>query len=190
MMVRLGALTMLLLAVPALLWAPPAAAAVFEVGSDGNVERLDAPVGRADTPASARPTAHRAAVRAAAFRPDVDRAAQRYAVSPALVDAIARVESRYDPAAVSSAKALGIMQLMPATARALGVERRDPAANIRGGTAYLRQLLDRFDGDVVRTVAAYNAGPGAVQRAGGVPRYRETVAYVAAVMDQLSMAAQ
>ena len=60
----------------------------------------------------------------------------------------------------------------------------DPAANIRGGTAYLRLLLDRFDGDVVRTVAAYNAGPGAVVRAGGIPRIPETVAYVAAVMDQ------
>ena len=175
-----------------LLLASPAAAAVFEVGDDGALERLDTP--RMATPtlvaANTRPTARIMASRAQAFRPEVDRAAQRYEVSPALIDAIARVESRYNPAAVSSAHAVGIMQLMPATARALGVKGRDTAANISGGTAYLRELLDRFDGDIVRAVAAYNAGPGAVRRAGGIPRFRETVAYVAAVMDQLSAAAQ
>lgn len=173
--------------------ATPAGAAVFEVGDDGTVERLDAPLRPAAAVPSPLPVARRsltAATRARAFAPDVVRAGDRYAVSPALIDAIAHVESRYDPAAVSRARAAGIMQLMPGTARDLGVDPRDPAANIRGGTAYLRQLLNRFDGDVVRTIAAYNAGPGAVARAGGVPNYPETRAYVAQVLAHLASAAQ
>ncbi len=184
-MARLIALSLLLLAAPV-------QAAVFEVGDDGSMARLDAPaaVAAAATPRRAHPASGTGASRASAFRPAVDRAGRQYEVSPALIDAIAHVESRYDPSAVSRSNATGIMQLMPGTARALGVDARDGAANIRGGTAYLRQLLDRFDGDIVRTVAAYNAGPGAVQRAGGVPRYPETLAYVASVMDHLAAAAQ
>ena len=85
---------------------------------------------------------------------------------------------------------MGVMQLMPATAQSLGVDAAAPDQNIRGGTAYVRQLLNHFDGDLVRTVAAYNAGPAAVARAGGVPGYRETRAYVAAVMDRLAGAAR
>ena len=81
------------------------------------------------------------------------------------------------------------MQLMPGTARDLGVDRADAASNIRGGTAYVRKLLDRYDGDVVCAVAAYNAGPGAVSKARCVPPYRETRAYVAAVLDHLSASA-
>ena len=173
-----------------LLLAAPATATVYEVGEDGVVEQLDVPVAVVAVPYRTPRVGGTVTARARAFRPDVDLAGQRYEVSPALIDAIAHVESRYNPTAVSRAKAAGIMQLMPGTARALGVNPRDPAANIRGGTAYLRQLLDRFDGDVVRTIAAYNAGPGAVVRAGGVPRYPETVAYVASVMDHLAAAAQ
>lgn len=172
------------------LLASPATAAVFEVGDDGAMVRLDAPVAMAAAPARARPAGAMATARARAFHPDVARAGRQYEVSPALIDAIARVESQYDPQAVSRTDAVGIMQLMPATARAMGVARADPAANIRGGTAYLRVLLNRFDGDVVRTIAAYNAGPAAVIRAGGIPRFPETVAYVAAVMDHLAAAAQ
>ncbi len=184
-MIRLAALSLFLLAAPG-------RAAVFEVDADGGVERLDAPpaAAAAAVPPRARPVSASAATRARAFRPEVERAGARYDLSPALIDAIAHVESRYDPRAVSRTNASGIMQLMPGTARALGVDARDASANIRGGTAYLRQLLDRFDGDVVRAVAAYNAGPGAVARARGVPRYPETVAYVAAVMDHLAAAAQ
>ena len=167
----------------------PAAAAVYEVGDDGSVERLDRPVVIAP-PIHARSRTPPAAARAGSFAPLVDAAAGRYALSPALVDAIAHVESRYDPAAVSMAHAGGIMQLMPATARGLGVaDRRDPAENIRGGTAYLRQLLDRFDGDLVRTIAAYNAGPAAVVRASGIPSYPETVSYVTRVLDRMADAA-
>ena len=85
-----------------------------------------------------------------------------------------------DPRATSRCGAEGIMQLMPATAQALGVaDPYDPAANIRAGAFYLRELLGRFGGDVATAVAAYNAGPGAVERYGGVPPFAETQRYVA-----------
>ncbi len=175
-----------ILMLPLLLLAVPALADVWEVGADGAVERLDAPVARPEPMRRPAPPS----ARAAALQPAVASAGARYEVSPALIDAIAHVESRYDQRAVSRAGAGGIMQLMPATARSLGVDRSDAGDNIRGGTAYLRLLLNRFDGDIVRTVAAYNAGPGAVVRAGGIPNYPETVRYVAAVMDRLAEAAR
>jgi hypothetical protein len=97
----------------------------------------------------------------------------------ALVSAVIKAESNYDPRARSRKGAQGLMQLMPATARRLGVKRVfDPAANIRGGVAYLRQLVDRYDGRLDLTLAAYNAGEQAVAEYGGVPPYRETVEYV------------
>ena len=86
---------------------------------------------------------------------------------------------------VSAAGAIGEMQLMPATARALGVDPWDTRDNFRGGAAYLGGLVHRYDGDLIRALAAYNAGPGAVDRYGGVPPYRETQAYVAAIMNRL-----
>jgi soluble lytic murein transglycosylase-like protein len=169
-----------------------AGAVVFEVNSDGTVERIDASAALAMTAPLPR-TMGRAsgkanAARAAAFRPIVVDAAARYDVSPALVDAIAHTESRYDPAAISRAGAAGIMQLMPGTARQLGVDARDPAANIVGGTAYIRYLLNRFDGDIVCTIAAYNAGPGAVSKRKCIPDYRETLTYVGRVLDRLAAA--
>lgn len=176
----------------ALIWlacGAPAAAEVWEIDASGAMVRLDTPVVAAPITPPRRANASSTA-RARQFQPVVASAGAQYALSPALIDAIAHVESRYNPDAVSRASARGIMQLMPGTARELGVDARDPAANIRGGTAYLRQLLNRFDGDVVRTIAAYNAGPGAVLRAGGVPRYAETQAYVAAVLDRLAARAQ
>jgi soluble lytic murein transglycosylase-like protein len=181
------------LATVILLMTNPARADVYEIGNDGIVERLDAtsaPIGRQARQARQGAVRANGTDRAISFRSAITSAAGQYEVSPALIDAIATIESRYQPNAVSRSGARGIMQLMPATARDLGVDRADPAANIRGGTAYLRMLLNRFDGDVVRTVAAYNAGPAAVVRAGGVPHYRETVAYVASVMEHLSAAAK
>lgn len=174
----------------------PAGAAVFEVAEDGSVERLDTPaplrVGRPPAPVQRPPHVRpslAAGQRAQAARPLVEQAAQQYEVSAALIDAIAHTESRYNQAAVSRVGAGGIMQLMPGTARELGVDPRDPAANIRGGTAYLRLLLNKFDGNVICTIAAYNAGPGAVSRSRCIPPYKETVSYVAAVLDRLSAAA-
>jgi soluble lytic murein transglycosylase-like protein len=108
------------------------------------------------------------------------RAAQ---LDPALVAAVAQTESGGDPTARSAAGAEGVMQLMPATARALGVaDPYDPVQNVRAGAAYLRTLIDRF-GDLTSAIAAYNAGPGAVARYGGVPPYAETRVYVERVMD-------
>lgn len=168
----------------------PASAEVYEISADGVIEQLDVRPGA--VPSTKRPLARtvsgKSADRAAFFRPIVASAGQQYQVSPALIDAIARSESGYNPAAVSPARAVGIMQLMPATARHLGVNPVDPEANIRGGTAYLRYLLNRYDGDIICTIAAYNAGPGAVTKQRCVPNYAETAAYVNRVLDHLANA--
>ena len=113
----------------------------------------------------------------------IQRAAQKYGVDPKLVSAVAEVESGFNPEAISSAGAVGIMQLMPETAASLGVNPYDARQNIEGGTHYLRQLLDSFQGDIRQAVAAYNAGPQAVRDYGGVPPYGETQTYVDSVLD-------
>ena len=110
-------------------------------------------------------------------------AATKHDVDPKLAQAIARAESDYSPDAVSSAGAVGVMQLMPETAQSLGVGNiRDPRENIDGGVQYLKQLLTTFQGDVSKAVAAYNAGPEAVKNYQGVPPYAETQNYVAKVL--------
>ncbi|HEX5481871.1 MAG TPA: lytic transglycosylase domain-containing protein [Terriglobia bacterium] len=106
-------------------------------------------------------------------------AANRFKVDPRLVDAVIRTESGYDSHAVSPKGALGLMQLIPATAERFGVENPfDPRQNIQGGVHYLRYLLNTFNGNVPLAVAAYNAGENSVLREGGVPRFPETVDYV------------
>lgn len=107
-------------------------------------------------------------------------AARRQGLDPALVDAVVRVESGYDPKAVSPVGARGLMQLMPGTAAGLGVDPDDPAQNLEGGTRYLAEQIHRFG--LESGVAAYNAGPGAVEKHGGVPPYAETQAYVQKVL--------
>ena len=108
--------------------------------------------------------------------------AREHEVEPALVKAVIAAESNFDPEAISRKGAQGLMQLMPVTANVLGVDDPfRPTDNVRGGTRYLRLMLDRY-GDVERAVAAYNAGPAAVDRYGGVPPYRETQDYVRRVL--------
>ena len=109
----------------------------------------------------------------------IDESAQRHGVDPNLVRAVIKVESNFNPRAVSSKGAMGLMQLMPQTARQLSVGNPfDPTQNVDAGVRHLRQLLDSFGGDVKLSLAAYNAGAGAVARNRGVPPYRETRDYV------------
>ena len=120
---------------------------------------------------------------------DIDRlvteAARRHGLDPALVRAVVAVESGFQPAAVSPKGARGLMQLMPATARELGVaDPLDPAANVDGGSKYLSRLLALYEGDLTKALAAYNAGMGAVARHRGVPPYAETRRYVEKVLGQ------
>ncbi len=110
-------------------------------------------------------------------------AARRHGLDPALVLAVVQVESGFRPDAVSPKGARGLMQLMPGTATRLGVEDSfDPEQNLDGGTRHLGDLIARYDGDVKRALAAYNAGEGAVERHRGVPPYGETRAYVQSVL--------
>jgi len=113
----------------------------------------------------------------------IEAEAKRHDVDAALVSAVIRAESNYQPRAVSRKGARGLMQLMPATARRLGVRRPfDPVANVRGGVKYLKELVARFDKRPELVLAAYNAGERAVESYGGVPPYRETVGYVRKIL--------
>ena len=116
------------------------------------------------------------------FGAEITAAAKKHGIDPALLAGLVKQESGFDPNAGSSAGARGLTQLMPGTAAGLGVTNvLDPIQSLDGGAKYLRAQLDAFGGDVTRALAAYNAGPGAVKRYGGVPPYAETQNYVRAV---------
>jgi soluble lytic murein transglycosylase-like protein len=122
-----------------------------------------------------------------AFDDLIREAAHKYSVSADLVKAVVRAESAFDPLAVSRVGAQGLMQLMPALARELGVtDPFDPRQNIMAGTRYLSQLLDSHNGDVVLALASYNAGPGNVDRYNGVPPFRETRHYIKTITESLN----
>jgi soluble lytic murein transglycosylase-like protein len=161
--------------------APDGAAAVYTgpVASSGEGRRPIAP----PSPSLSHPSASAAP---AAVSEAIAQAADRRQLSARLIEAVAWQESRLNPKAVSPKGALGVMQLRPKTAAGLGVDPSDLRGNVEGGAAYLVQLLHDFDGDLVLALAAYDAGPEAVRRWGGVPPYPETRAYVAAVLDRLA----
>lgn len=146
---------------------PQAAAAAKQGATDGARANLAARPGD--------PTIHKM----------IDDTAGRFGVPASLVHAVAEVESRYQPGVRSGSGAIGVMQLMPGTARHFGVDPYDPAQNIEAGTRFLRELLKKYEGMPNQTalaLAAYNAGPSAVEYFGGVPPYEETVRYVEKTM--------
>jgi soluble lytic murein transglycosylase-like protein len=168
-----------------------ARAQVLEIGDDGAVTTYDRPT--VFTDGGAKPIAAPRVLPAvftrqpsAEVRAELAQAAAVHALPPALLNAVAWRESRYNSAAVSPAGAIGVMQLMPGTARQLGVDPYDLRQNIHGGAAYLTRMLGEFRGDLTLALAAYNAGPAAVRRYNGVPPYAETRAYVAGILGQLA----
>jgi hypothetical protein len=122
----------------------------------------------------------------AQWQPRVAELSAKYDISPTLLEAVVWQESRWRTGAVSPVGARGLAQLMPGTARQMGVNAHDPSSNLEGGARYLRMQLDAFGGDIEKALAAYNAGPGRVQAAGGIPRIRETQNYVASIMARLT----
>ena len=169
----------------ALLGGGMAHADVLQLSPDGSVTTYSRPtVFTADGAVAIAPPARQAGK--SAVTQALTDAGGRVELSPLLLEAVAWAESRFNTRARSPAGAVGVMQLMPGTAAELGVDPTDAAANIHGGARYLRQMLVLFDGDIERALAAYNAGPAAVRRYNGVPPYRETRAYVAAVLDYMA----
>ncbi|MEO7553765.1 MAG: lytic transglycosylase domain-containing protein [Alteraurantiacibacter sp.] len=160
---------------------------IMELTSGSAAPLADVPAGFAAVPDGAlADTARHASTVPLRYQPLVAHLSAKYDLSPALIEAVVWQESRWHENALSPVGARGLAQLMPGTARDMGVNPDDPAANLEGGARYLREQLDRFDGDLERALAAYNAGPGRVMQAGGIPRIRETQNYVAAIIGRLS----
>lgn len=174
-----------------LCWPDPAHADVLDIAPDGarswrrGAMTVQWREEGAEPVAQASATATTVSFAPAPYAATLQAAAARQSLSPALLEALIWQESRWHPNAVSRAGAVGLGQLMPATARHLGVDPRDPQASIHGAARYLRQQIDHFGGNLEFALAAYNAGPGRVERAHGVPAIAETRAYVRAITNRL-----
>jgi soluble lytic murein transglycosylase-like protein len=162
----------LLRVVAALAFLAPAAAQVISIDESGNSKIFCTP---SQNPGVKGPVG--AAV-PRAYRTSFERAGLRYQISPDLLEAVARQESAYNPHAISPKGAIGIMQLLPATARAFGADPYDVQQNINAGAAYLRYLLNVYDGRIDLALGAYNAGQSAIARFGGIPPFNETRIYL------------
>lgn len=175
------ALTLLLVSLPAVADEP------FQVyEADGGLVVTNIPAPGARPLRRERQSVPDARLPATPYDRFIEHVAAELQLPPALIKSVALVESGFDPDAVSPKGALGLMQLMPDTAKEYGVRNVfDPLENLRAGALHLRKLLDQFDGDVTLALAAYNAGAGAVRRHGGVPDYRETRNYVRKVHDSM-----
>ena len=183
-----------------LAWAGPAQAEVLEIGPGGAVKTLSDSPGASWSSGDeqAQPDGDGIVIPDKAVTVLAERGwsgdyaqalveiAKANEISPYLLEAVVWQESRWNPSARSRAGAIGLAQLMPGTARDLGVDPNDPLQNLSGGARYLRQQLNRFDGNVEKALAAYNAGPGRVMTAGGIPSIPETQAYVRAIVARLA----
>lgn len=177
---RVGELAKLLTFAPALA-AVAAAPAPMVATATAAPAPFSAQLASALSPAAA--TGVTGAPGATPYAAEISAAAARNGVDPNVLTGLIRAESNFDPNAGSPAGAQGLTQLMPGTAAGLGVANSlDPVQSIEGGARYLRQQLDHFGGDVTKALAAYNAGPAAVERFGGVPPYEETQSYVRRVL--------
>jgi Rod binding domain-containing protein len=150
-----------------------------QLASPKSPQTVDRPGSAAGSPISSKTLEERLT----SFRSYIDEASAKFGVRDSLIRAVIAAESSARPEALSAKDAKGLMQLIDATAADMGVKDVwNPRENILGGTKYLKHLLEKFDGDQTLAVASYNAGPGAVQRHGGVPPYKETKEYVARVL--------
>ncbi len=166
--------------ISALLLVAPAFAQVIEIDAQGVATTYDGPTVFLGDFTSPAPLAPSSFPHANAY----EAVAKAHGLPARLLAAVAWQESRGRQTAVSPKGAIGIMQLMPETARQIGVDPFDPVQNLEGGATYLRRQLDRF-GSLPLALAAYNAGPGAVMRYGGIPPYRETQTYVSRILGRI-----
>jgi soluble lytic murein transglycosylase-like protein len=180
-----------MLALALLIPGASARADVYEFGSDGAFSRVD----RTSTPAISAPSGSVSSreldeltgpARARTILTAITLLSRRHNLNPALVEAVAWQESRLHPDALSPKGAIGVMQLMPGTAARMGINPHEWRTNVAGGIALLSSLLRRYNNDLLKALAAYNAGTAAVDRYNGVPPFRETRAYVAAVLERLA----